>query len=519
MLVLIDDRSLQAVGRFPFPRGVHARVIDRLAAAKARVIAYDVVFAERGPDPDQDDRLIRSIQRARTVVLAASETTDRGDPNVLGGDPGAFGATAGSTNLVLDSGGVVRRVTGAVEGLPSFAAAVAGRAGLASRDERLDGDGAPIDFAGPEGTYPSVSFSDVLDGTVRPSALRGRIVVVGASAPNLQDVHATATSDAMSGPEIEANAIATVADGLPLRAAPALVEGALIALLTAVAPLAVWRRRSVRAGLAATLAAGTAYALTAQIAFGTAGLQLPVASVLAALVAAAVLTLLVAYVAVAAERDLSAERFAHEMTTARLRAVEAADDARREVERNLHDGAQQQLLGIALELGTAREQARRDGRMEAQELDELLLRSRARVTDAVAELRALSRGTYPPALVEGGLDAGLEALVRPLPASVRVSGKVGSRLDPRLEAVAYFFVSEGLANALKHAGADSVEIEVACNGHDLRVVVRDDGRGGASPDGSGLQGLRERVESHGGTFEIGSGDGGGTTLAMHAPIR
>jgi adenylate cyclase len=284
-VVAIDAETFGALSRrWPFPRSDHARVVDRLRAAGVRQIAYDVQFTEP-TRPREDLALYDAVARAGDVVLSTTEV-DRGRTNVLGGDANLrdADARAGHTGTPADPDGVIRRVSPSVDGLDTFAVAAAESAtGREVRDEALDDGRALIDFPGPPGTVPTVPFSQVLSGRFDERLLRGRVVVVGATAPSLQDVHHTSTarSVVMSGAELQASAISTALRGFPLREAPGLC-GALVAVLMALlAPLASLRFRLL--GIAALAAAALiAYAVAAQLLFG-AGLVVPVAGPVLAL--------------------------------------------------------------------------------------------------------------------------------------------------------------------------------------------------------------------------------------------
>jgi hypothetical protein len=203
-------------------------------------------------------------------VLATSEFDDRGRTNVLGGDDNLAdaGARAAAANLPESSGGILDRFPFSTGPLKSLAVVAAERSGgSALQRGPFPGRGARIDFRGPPGTIRTVSFSAVLDGRVDPAIFRGRIVVVGASAPSLQDLHGTPTSShPMSGPEIQANAIWTALEGLPLRDAAQAVNLALVLLLSLLIPLVRLRLRVLPAALLAAVAAG-AFVVLAQAAF------------------------------------------------------------------------------------------------------------------------------------------------------------------------------------------------------------------------------------------------------------
>jgi signal transduction histidine kinase len=200
-----------------------------------------------------------------------------------------------------------------------------------------------------------------------------------------------------------------------------------------------------------------------------------------------------------------------EVRASRARIVEAGDAERRRLERNLHDGAQQRLLGIRLALQLAR------GRLgDERELEQLLAEADAEVVGALDEVRTLARGIHPPILTEEGLRPALAALARraPVPVALDVPPE---RLPMRVEATAYFVASEALANVAKHAHASQATIAVSrTNGH-VSVEVADDGVGGADADGAGLRGLRDRVEALDGRLDVESGAHGGTRVTAAIP--
>jgi len=189
----------------------------------------------------------------------------------------------------------------------------------------------------------------------------------------------------------------------------------------------------------------------------------------------------------------------------RRRIASAADDERRRIERNLHDGAQNRLLALALALSAAQ---RRLGAEADPEVDRLLAASVEELQSTVEELRTLARGLHPTVLTEYGLAAALEALTARSPVPVQLD-VIDDRLSAQVEGTAYFVASEALSNVVKHAEAASASIEVRREGEWLVVDVGDDGRGGArTGGGSGLQGIGDRVEALGGRLEIDSRPGG-----------
>jgi adenylate cyclase len=239
VVVAIDDETFSDFnsaglsGRYPFPRKRFARVIDNLSDDGARVIAYDIQFTERTNNED-DNALINSVANAGNVVLATTEVDNQGRTNVFGGDDVVreVGARVGNGNFPTDSGGVIRRVAYSVDKLKSFALVTAERATgeTIARDEFHDRATNYIDFAGPPGRIETRSFSDVYYRTFEPGTFKGKIVIVGPSAPALQDVHATSSGENMSGAEIQANAISTALQGFPLQPAPGWFDIAAIVL-------------------------------------------------------------------------------------------------------------------------------------------------------------------------------------------------------------------------------------------------------------------------------------------------
>ena len=195
----------------------------------------------------------------------------------------------------------------------------------------------------------------------------------------------------------------------------------------------------------------------------------------------------------------------------RARIVSAADSERRRIERNLHDGAQQRLLAIRLALRLAGRSEQRD------ELERQLAAIDVEVADTLDELRALARGLHPPILTEEGLSAAVETLARRAAVPVRVTAMPAERLPETLESAAYYVAAEGLANAVKHAKASQVTIAVERDDGRVVVEVADDGRGGATLEGSGLRGLRDRVEALDGIFTIASPGGAGTSVRAELP--
>ncbi len=198
----------------------------------------------------------------------------------------------------------------------------------------------------------------------------------------------------------------------------------------------------------------------------------------------------------------------------RQAAVDTAEAERRRIERDLHDGAQQRLVALAVDLGTAREKFADDPESAQQLLDHAHDEAKA----ALKEIRDLVRGIHPVILEDRGLDAALSAVVARSPVPVRLSVDLTRRPPPETESTAYFVVSEALANVARHAGASAASISIIRTGDRLVVEVADDGVGGAdAARGTGLRGLRDRVQAIGGTLHLISPDGGPTTLLVELP--
>jgi signal transduction histidine kinase len=208
---------------------------------------------------------------------------------------------------------------------------------------------------------------------------------------------------------------------------------------------------------------------------------------------------------------------ADSLERSRADVLAAADGERRRIERDLHDGAQQRLVSLALNLGMAR--------ASLTDVPESARQAIATAHDeaiqALAELREFVRGLHPAVLDDRGLDAALSGIAARAPLPVRVTVDVSLRCSPTIEAVAYFVVSEALTNVAKHARATRATVTVARAGGLVRVVVVDDGRGGAasSGGGTGLRGLAQRVSSVEGAITVDSPPGGPTTIAVELPCE
>lgn len=320
VLVNIDDATFNALrakhlhAQWPFPRRYHARVIERLHAAGARVVAVDVQFTEPS-DPVDDNALIEAVGRDQNVVLSTTDVGPHGSTDVLGGAEvlRSVHARAANTSLIPDSDGTVRRTQYSIAGLRTFGVVV---------DEAFDGrrvrpalfggreQPVPIDYVGSPGTVASISYSRVYDGSFPPRMFAGKIVIIGASSPSLQDLHQTPMSGSapMAGPEVLANEAATVLGGIPLRRASTALTLLIIALLSLLVPVAGMRLGTL--GVAVTgVGLLIAWSLGTQLVFDS-GTQLDFTDPAASLVLATGGAVLVGLRADAVERRRLRELFA-----------------------------------------------------------------------------------------------------------------------------------------------------------------------------------------------------------------
>jgi signal transduction histidine kinase len=205
-----------------------------------------------------------------------------------------------------------------------------------------------------------------------------------------------------------------------------------------------------------------------------------------------------------------------DLRTARQRIIAAADAERRRIERDLHDGAQQRMVAVAVTLGLAESRFASDPEGSLK----LIAQARDEAKAAVKELRELARGIHPAVLSDHGLGPALEALASRAPVPVDVIGVPDFKLGHEIEACAYFVTAEALTNVAKYAQASSASVELSVEDDRLRVQVRDDGVGGADPTtGTGLRGLRDRVDALDGALAVDSPLGGGTTVTVEVPVR
>jgi adenylate cyclase len=296
VVVGVDHTTLQDLNtQWPYPRSYFGKVIERLKADGAKVVAVDVIFAEPSRDqkrycgfagdtlPRDDCALLVATNRARNVVFSATEVGDKGNVPYLGAPNGkqvlsVIGARAGYTGVADDPNGTLRRYPAGFSGLKSFASVAneraTGKPVPASIFPKSDHTGDPladritwIDYYGPPGTIPEVAFSKVMKGQTPPGYFKGKTVVVGATDPTLKDVFFVPTSgdQLMSGPELQAHAIGTVRRGNPLGTVAGGWNVGLIILLALIAPLACLAL-GLR-GLLVPLVAGVAFLVAAQLLF------------------------------------------------------------------------------------------------------------------------------------------------------------------------------------------------------------------------------------------------------------
>jgi signal transduction histidine kinase len=206
-----------------------------------------------------------------------------------------------------------------------------------------------------------------------------------------------------------------------------------------------------------------------------------------------------------------------EIRASRQRLVAAQDEERRRIERNIHDGAQQQLVALAIKLSITESMIGTDTDGERELLAEL----RQDAAGAAEDLRGLARGIYPPLLASQGLAAALEAQARKAPVPTTVTADGVGRYPQEMEAAVYFCVLEALQNVAKYAGATRAEVKLTASGHDLRFEVTDDGAGfdpGSKAYGTGLEGMADRLHAHGGSLDVRSATGAGATIAGRLPV-
>jgi adenylate cyclase len=269
VVVAIDDVTFNDLGiQWPFPRVLHARLLDRISAGHPKAIAFDVQFTE-ATTRRQDGALLDAVDRAGNVVLATTEVGPGGTTAIFGGDETVRSVRARPANgrVLVDSQGFARKVPYAIQDLKTLAVVSVERAtGKPVSRGPFGKKGAWIDFAGPSGTYPTYSYSRVLRGRVPSGVFDGKIVVIGPSAQTLHDIRATPTDPLMSGAEIHANAVSTVLRGLPLRSTPGEFTVFLILLLSFLVP-GVSLANRVRISMSAAFLSAIGFVVAAQLSF------------------------------------------------------------------------------------------------------------------------------------------------------------------------------------------------------------------------------------------------------------
>ena len=337
VIVAIDATSFVELDlRFQdWPRTFHARVLRNLERAGARAVIYDVEFVDPAAEDSDDIALYEAAGAARPVLFATTEVDKEGGTGVFGGDAAtsaenlrAIGAGVGQAQLPNDSGGVIRRVSYSIDRLRALSVVAAERIERKPVPRRPASDGTEwIDYAGPPGTIETVSFSRVYDNKIDADRLRGKVIVVGPTAPSLQDVSPTSAGGGqMPGAEIQANAFDTARRGFPLRSASSALDTLLIVVMGMLAPLLSLRLSPLRA-LPIVGVAAAGFAVAAQLAFQSGTVLLVVAPLLA-LVLTSVGSLAVDFFTETRERQRLRATFSRFVPEAVVEQVVERGDAR-----------------------------------------------------------------------------------------------------------------------------------------------------------------------------------------------
>jgi adenylate cyclase len=326
-------RDHQMASEFPLPRRYDTRVIDNLRRAGAKVIAVDIEFSHPFGSEQETDELFEAIARTDgKAVLSTVEVEAGGRTEIFGGHLPETGSRAADARLVPDSDGSIRRFEYAYHDLHSFAVAAAElQTGHPIPVSRFETGSLPIDYVGPSKTVRAISFYSVLSNKFPAGAVRGKVVIVGATAPILQDIHPTATSSTMPGPEIWANATATLLKGIPLKDVGGGLNLLLIILMGALTPLSSLRVRPWRA-LVDALAAAILFTILAQLLFNS-GLIVSFVYPLLALALGTLGTLAILYLSEAIERQRTHDVFS------RFVPADVVDQVMARTDENLRLGA------------------------------------------------------------------------------------------------------------------------------------------------------------------------------------
>jgi adenylate cyclase len=326
-------RDHQMASEFPLPRRYDAKVIDNLRRAGAKVIAVDIEFSHPFGGEGETDELFEAVARTDgKAVLSTVEVEAGGRTEIFGGHLPETGSRAADARLVPDSDGSIRRFQYAYNDLRSFAVAAAElQTGQPISASHFEKGSLPIDYVGPATTIRAVSFYNVLSNTFPAGAVRGKVVIVGATAPILQDIHATATSSTMPGPEIWANATATLLKGIPLKDVGGGLNLLLIVLMGALTPLSSLRVRPWRA-LVDALAAAIIFTVLTQLLFNS-GWIVSFVYPLLALALGTLGTLAILYLSEAIERQRTHDVFS------RFVPADVVDQVMARTDENLRLGA------------------------------------------------------------------------------------------------------------------------------------------------------------------------------------
>ncbi len=314
VIVGVDDATLQAIiNQWPYPRSLDAKLINRIAIQHPAAIAFDVQFSQKTAYSDEVPFVDAITNANGRIVFAANATAPNGDSLFLGADAyklvrEGLAMRFGNASQINDAGGTIRRMVYSVGGLDTFAVVAAEVAtGRKIKRSSFQSGTVYIDYLGPRFTFPYVSYVTALRGKLPPSYFRGKIVVIGAVTPLLQDIHSTSTDTLMPGPEIQANEIETVLRGLPLRGAPGWLNIALIVLLGVAVPL-LSLQLGPNAATVSAFGLGAIYTVFTQLAFNS-GLVVSYVYPILALVLAGTGSLAVQLVTEAIERIRTRDLF------------------------------------------------------------------------------------------------------------------------------------------------------------------------------------------------------------------